>query len=38
MPNQRTLARELVVMMKPDVGLRAKAAGIASLAGERARE
>ena len=33
MPNQRTLARELVVMMKPDVGLRAKAAGIASLAG-----
>src|SRR5947199_10101236 len=33
MPNQRTLARELVVMMKPDVGLRAKAAGIASLSG-----
>src|SRR5438105_11729011 len=33
MPNQRTLARELVVMMKPDVGLRAKATGIASLAG-----
>src|SRR2546430_14283178 len=33
MPNPRTLARELVVMMKPDVGLRAKATGIASLAG-----
>src|SRR5438105_6860993 len=33
MPNQRTLARELVVVMKPGVGLRVKATEISSLAG-----
>src|SRR5438105_7132918 len=33
MPNQRTLARELVVVMKPGVGLRVKPTEISSLAG-----